>query len=185
MLGQIEVMAVQVTQEMIHNWGWLLAFGVVLLLLGIAAVVRSVKATVVSMVFFGWLLVCASLIEFVDAFMVGRWAGFFLHVLVAILFGITGILMLKKPVITAEAATLLMSLFFLIGGLYQLFASLLIHLPGWGWQALNGVIASVLGVLVLAQWPVSGLWAIGLFVGIDLVFCGWAWIALALVLRKM
>lgn len=185
MLGQIEVMAVQVTQEMIHNWGWFLAFGVVLLLLGIAAVVRSVKATVVSMVFFGWLLVCASLIEFVDAFMVGRWAGFFLHVLVAILFGITGILMLKKPVITAEAATLLMSLFFLIGGLYQLFASLWIHLPGWGWQALNGVIASVLGVLVLAQWPVSGLWAIGLFVGIDLVFCGWAWIALALVLRKM
>jgi uncharacterized membrane protein HdeD (DUF308 family) len=185
MLGQIELMAVQVTQEMIHNWGWFLAFGIALLLLGIAAVVRSVSATVASMLFFGWLLVFASLIEFVDAFMVGRWAGFFLHLLIAILFAITGVLIIKRPVISAEAATFLMSMFFLIAGLYQLFASLWIHLPGWGWQALNGVIATVLGVVVLAQWPVSGLWAIGLFVGIDLILYGWAWIALALALHKM
>lgn len=185
MLSQIEVMAVQVTQEMIRNWGWFLAFGIALLLLGIAAVVRSVAATVASMLFFGWLLVFAGLIQLVEAFMVGRWAGFFLHLLIAILFAITGLLMVKKPVISAEAATFLMSMFFLIAGLYQLFASLWAHLPGWGWQALNGAIASVLGIMVLAQWPVSGLWAIGLFVGIDLIFYGWAWIALALNLHKM
>ena len=170
---------------MIHNWGWFLAFGIVLLLLGIAAVVRSVTATVASMLFFGWLLVFAGIIEFVNAFMVGNWAGFFLHLLVAILFGITGVLMLMKPVISAEAVTLLMSMFFLIAGLYQLIASLWTHLPGWGWQALNGIVASVMGVLLLAQWPVSGLWVIGLFVGIDLIFYGWAWIALALDLHKM
>jgi uncharacterized membrane protein HdeD (DUF308 family) len=72
----IDVVVVQVTPEMIHNWGWFLAFGIVLLLLGVAAVVRSVAATVASMVFFGWLLVFAGVIEFVDAFMVGQWAGF-------------------------------------------------------------------------------------------------------------
>ncbi len=184
MLGPIDVI-VRVTPEMIHNWGWLLAFGIVLLLLGIAAVVRSVAATVVSMVFFGWLLVFASVIQFVDAFMIGNWAGFFLHTLVAILFGITGVLILMKPVISAEALTLLMSMFFLIAGLYQLLASLWTHLPGWGWQALNGTIATLMGVLVLAQWPVSGLWVIGLFVGIDLILYGWAWVALALDLHKM
>jgi uncharacterized membrane protein HdeD (DUF308 family) len=68
MSGAIDVVVVQVTPEMIHNWGWFLAFGIVLLLLGVAAVVRSVAATVASMVFFGWLLVFAGLIEFVDAF---------------------------------------------------------------------------------------------------------------------
>jgi uncharacterized membrane protein HdeD (DUF308 family) len=185
MFGPIDVMIVRVTPEMIHNWGWFLAFGVVLLLLGIAAIVRSVTATVVSMVFFGWLLVFAGLIEFVDAFMVGNWAGFFLHLLIAILFGITGVLIVLKPVISAEAATYLMSVFFLVAGLFQLVYALWTHLPGWGWQALNGIIASVLGVLILAQWPVSGLWVIGLFVGIDLIFYGWSWIALALDLRKM
>jgi uncharacterized membrane protein HdeD (DUF308 family) len=176
---------VQVTPEMIHNWGWFLAFGIVLLLLGVVAVVRSVAATVVSMMFFGWLLVFGSIIEFVDAFMVGHWTGFFLHMLVAILFAMTGLLLVTKPVISAEAVTLLMSMFFLIVGLFQLFASLWTHLPGWGWQALNGILAAVMGILVLVQWPVSGLWIIGLFVGIDLIFYGWTWIRLALDLHKM
>jgi len=185
MLGQIDVLIVRVTPEMIHNWGWFLAFGIVLLLLGIAAIVRSVTSTVVSMVFFGWLLVFAGLIEFADAFMVGKWAGFFLHLLVAILFAVTGVLMLVRPVISAEAATFLMSMFFLFSGLYQLVAALVTHLPGWGWQAVNGVVTSILGFLLLAQWPVSGLYAIGLFVGIDLIFFGWAWVALALDLHKL
>jgi uncharacterized membrane protein HdeD (DUF308 family) len=184
MFGPIEVI-VGVTPEMIHNWGWFLAFGIVLLLLGIAAVARSFTATVVSMAFFGWLLVVAGVIEFVDAFMVGKWQGFFLHLLLAMLFGVVGVLMLVKPTISAEAWTFVMSLFFLVAGLYQLIASAWAHAPGWGWQALNGAIASIMGVLVLAQWPVSGLWVIGLFVGIDLIVYGCAWIVMALKLHTM
>ena len=184
MFGPIDVV-VGATPEMIRNWGWFLAFGIVLMVLGIVAVVRSTTATIASMVFFGWLLVVSSVIQFVEAFMVGRWEGFFLHLLIAILFGIVGLLMVVRPVISAEALTFLMSVFFLLGGLYQLIAAVWTHLPGWGWHALNGIIAAVMGVLILAQWPVSGLWVIGLFVGIDLIFYGWAWIALALDLRKM
>jgi len=184
MFGPIDVI-VGVTPEMIHNWGWFLAFGIVLLLLGIAAVVRAVAATVASMVFFGWLLLFSGAIEFVHAFMVGKWAGFFLHILMALLFGITGALMVFKPVISAEAVTFVMSVFFLVAGLYQLFASMWTHLPGWGWQAVNGIVSAIMGVLVLMQWPVSGLWVVGLFVGIDLIFYGWAWIALAVGLHKM
>ena len=180
-----DVLMFGVTPEMVHHWGWFLAFGIVLLALGIAAIVRSVAATVASMLFFGWLLVLGSIFQFVAAFMVGNWAGFFLHVLVAIVFGVTGILMLTRPVISAEALTLLMSMFFLIAGLYQLIASLWAHLPGWCWQALSGAVTATLGVLVAAGWPVTGLWAIGLFVGIDLVFFGWAWIMLALGLHKL
>lgn len=185
MFGPIDVMVIKSTPDMIHNWGWLLAFGIVLLLLGIAAIVRSFAATVASMVFFGWLLVFVSLIEFLEAFMVGNWAGFFLHLMVALLFGVTGIVMLAKPVISAEAVTLVMSIFFLLGGLYQLISALWTHFPGWGWHALNGSIAAIMGGLLLAQWPVSGLWVIGLFVGIDLILYGWVWIALALTLHKM
>jgi uncharacterized membrane protein HdeD (DUF308 family) len=181
----IDVMIVKVTPEMLHNWGWFLAFGVVLLLLGIAAIVRSFAATVVSMVFFGWVLVFASAVQFVDAFLVGNWAGFFMHLLMAILFVITGLLMLIRPVISAEAATFLMAIFFLIAGSYQLVASLWTHLPGWGWHALNGIVALVMGGLLLAEWPISGLWVIGLFVGIDLIFFGWSWVALALDLHKL
>ena len=184
MFGPIDVV-VGATPEMVHHWGWFLGFGIVLMVLGIVAVVRSTTATIASMVFFGWLLVFSSVIQFVEAFMVGRWEGFFLHLLIAILFGIVGLLMVVRPAISAEALTFLMSVFFLLGGLYQLAAAVWSHLPGWGWHALNGIIAAVMGVLILAQWPVSGLWVIGLFVGIDLIFYGWAWVALALDLRKM
>src|SRR6516165_9964223 len=137
------------------------------------------------MLFFGWLLIIASAIEVVQAVMVGHWAGFFHHLLAAILFGVVGLLLVARPVISAEGLTIFMAMFFLIGGLFQLIASIAVALPGWGWQAADGIITFVLGALVLAQWPVSGLWVIGLFVGIDLIFYGCAWIALALSLRRL
>lgn len=185
-MNGIEVLTVGIPAEMVQNWGWFLAFGIGLVLLGIVAITRSVKATVASVSFIGWVLLIAAGIEVAQAFMVGKWPGFFLHLLAAVLFGVTGGLFVWRTLISAEVATLLMAMFFLMSGLFQLVSSLVIHaLPGWGWQALNGVVTFLLGILVLAQWPASGLWAIGLFVGIDLVLFGWAWVTLALGLHKM
>jgi uncharacterized membrane protein HdeD (DUF308 family) len=185
MMGNIQAIEVQIPHEVVQYWGWFLVFGIGLLALGIAAVVRSVLATVATMLFFGWLLVLASGIEMAQAVLVGHWAGFFHHLLAAILFGVVGLVLVTRPVISAEALTIFMALFFLIGGLFQLIASIAVALPGWGWQAADGIITLILGGLILAQWPVSGLWVIGLFVGIDLIFYGSAWIALALGLRTM
>jgi uncharacterized membrane protein HdeD (DUF308 family) len=183
-LGDVQLQ-VQIPHEIVQYWGWFLAFGIVVLALGVAAVVRSVAATVVSMLFFGWLLVLASGIEIAQAVMVGHWAGFFQHLLAAILFGVAGLLLVMRPVISAEVITVFMAMFFLVGGLFQIIGSIAVALPGWGWQVADGLITLALGLLVLAQWPVSGLWVIGLFVGIDLIFYGGAWIALALALRAM
>ena len=90
MIGNFNTLDVQVPQEIVHYWGWFLAFGVALLLIGVVAIVRSVTATIVSMLFFGWLLALASGIEVVQAIMVGHWAGFFHHLVAAVLFGVTG-----------------------------------------------------------------------------------------------
>jgi uncharacterized membrane protein HdeD (DUF308 family) len=179
-MADVQSLPVPVPHELVQYWGWFLAFGIGLLVLGGIAVARSVTATVVTMLFFGWLLVFASAIEIAQAVMVGRWAGFFHHLLPAILFGVAGLLLVTRPVISAEVVTVIIAMLFLIGGLFQLIGSLAITLPGWGWQAADGIITFILGLLVLAQWPASGLWVIGLFVGIDLIFYGIAWIALAL-----
>jgi uncharacterized membrane protein HdeD (DUF308 family) len=183
MIGNIQSLDVQIPREIIQYWGWFLAFGLGLMVLGIAAVVRAMTATIVSMLFFGWLLVFACGIEIAQAIVVGHWAGFFHHLLAAILFGVVGVLIVTRPLLSAEVATMVMAVFFLIGGLFQLIGSVWVALPGWGWQAADGLITFVLGILVLAQWPASGLWVIGLFIGIDLIFYGAAWIALALGLR--
>ena len=152
-------------------------------LLGVAAVARAVTATVVSMLFFAWLLLLAAAIEVAQAVAVGHWAGFFQHLLAAILFGVTGLIMVMRPLVTAEVLTLFMAMFFLIGGLFQLIGAAWVGLPGWGWHVVDGVITLALGLLVLARWPASGLWVIGLFLGIDLIFYGMAWIVIALGLR--
>jgi uncharacterized membrane protein HdeD (DUF308 family) len=182
-MTEIQALDIRVPAEIVQNWGWFLAFGLALMLLGILAIVRAVAATVVSMLFFGWLLVIAAGIEIVQAIMVGKWAGLFHHWLGAILFGVLGALIVWRPLVTAEIVTLLMGAFFLVAGLFQLITPFLVSLPEWGWHALNGIITLVLGILILAQWPVSGLWVIGLFVGIELIFYGGAWVALALKLR--
>jgi uncharacterized membrane protein HdeD (DUF308 family) len=185
MIGNVQSLDVQIPHEIIQYWGWFLAFGIGLVLIGVVAVVRSVTATIVSMLFFGWLLVLACGIEIAQAIVVGHWAGFFHHLLAAILFGVVGVLIVSRPLLSAEVATVVIALLFLIGGLFQLIGSLWVALPGWGWEAADGLISFVLGILVLAQWPASGLWVIGLFIGIDLIFYGAAWIALALGLRGM
>jgi uncharacterized membrane protein HdeD (DUF308 family) len=183
MMGYIQNLDVQIPKDIIQYWGWFLAFGIALVVLGVLAVGRAVTATIVSILFFGWLLLLASGIEVAQAIVVGHWAGFFHHLVAAILFGVTGFLIVTRPLLGAEVATMLMAVFFLIGGLFQVISSAWVALPGWGWQLADGIITFILGVLVLAQWPVSGLWVIGLFIGIDLIFYGGAWIALALGLR--
>jgi uncharacterized membrane protein HdeD (DUF308 family) len=114
MMGNIQAIEVQIPHEVVQYWGWFLVFGIGLLALGIAAVVRSVLATVATMLFFGWLLVLASGIEIAQAVLVGHWAGFFHHLLAAILFGVVGLMLVTRPVIGAEALTIFMALFFLI-----------------------------------------------------------------------
>ena len=182
-MGNVQTYMIEIPHELVQYWGWFLALGILLVALGIAAIMRAFSATVVSMVFFGSLLLVASGVEIAQAILVGHWAGFFYHLLAAILFGVTGALLVTRPLISAEAVTIVMAMFFIIGGLFQLIGSIATALPGWGWQAADGIIAFTLGVLVLAQWPASGLWVIGLFIGIDLIFYGGAWIALALGLR--
>jgi uncharacterized membrane protein HdeD (DUF308 family) len=184
MLHSICLAIFDVPREMIDSSGWFIALGIALALLGMVAVIRSFAAAVNSMIFFGWLLLTASVAEFVGADMVGHWTGFFLHLLAAILLLVTGLLVLFRPAINPDVATLVMSMFFLIGGLYQVVASWAFPLPGWGWQAFDGVIASAMGIALLIDWPVSGLKAIGLYIGIDLILSGCSWCALAIDLGK-
>ena len=159
LMGNIQSLDIQIPHEIVQYWGWFLAFGIALLVLGVAAVVRSVTATILSMLFFGWLLLLSSGIEIAQAVMVGHWAGFFQHLVAAILFGVVGVIMVTRPLISAEVMTVFMATFFLIGGLFQLIASLAVASPGWGWHVADGIITAILGVL--GSGAMAGLRALG------------------------
>lgn len=173
------------TAALRRNWGWLLALGICLLILGIIAVLDSVLTTVVSMVFFGYILIVAGIIEAVQTFRHRDCGHLFLHALNAVLAIVVGALLLWKPLAGAMVMTLLLAMYFCVAGIFRIVVSFSVRVTGWGWTCLSGVVTLILGILIWAQWPVSGLWVIGLFVGIELIVAGWAQIMTAFAARTL
>lgn len=171
--------------ELRRNWGWLLVLGICLLILGIIAVVDSMLATVVSMIFFGWILVFAGIVEAVQTIRHRGGGHLFLHALNAVLAIVVGALLLWKPLEGAVGLTLLLAMYFCVAGIFRIITALSVRVAGWGWVCLSGVVTLILGILIWIQWPVSGLWVIGLFIGIELIFAGWAQIMTAFAARAL
>lgn len=166
------------------NWGWFLALGILLVLLGSAVISSSYYATVFSIIFFGFFLVAAGIVQIVQAFLAHKWSGLFLSLLVGILYVITGALAVFRPELTAVTLTLWIALFCFAVGLFKMISSLILRFDQWGWVFFNGLITFLLGLMIYTNWPLSGLWVIGLFIGIDLLLSGISWIALSITGRR-
>ncbi|MBN2577898.1 MAG: HdeD family acid-resistance protein [Pirellulales bacterium] len=171
--------------EVRRHWGWFLALGVLMALIGIVALGWSFTTTMVSMVFLGWLLVCSGAIEVAHAFWKRKWSGFFLDLLAGILYGGIGFLILANPCTTAVTLTFMVAVLLLFGGVYRLVAAVTLQPPHEYFVFLNGAVSLLLGLMIWRGWPFDGLWVIGLFVGIDMIFNGLTLVMLALNTRKL
>lgn len=167
-----------------ENWVWFLVFGILLVILGGVAISYSVTTTLFSVVLFGALLATGGVVQFIQAFLARKWSGIFLSVLVGLLYLIAGALCMVQPEMSAITLTLIFSVLCFISGLFKMLTSLLMRFESWGWVFFNGFITMLLGILIYAGWPMSGLVVIGLFIGIDLVLAGWAWIILSIAAQK-
>jgi uncharacterized membrane protein HdeD (DUF308 family) len=168
-----------------RNWGWFVALGVALFVVGLLAISYPVAATVTTVAVFGYLLLIGGMIEIASVVWARGWGGFFLHLLGGLLSLFVGVVLIDRPLIGAEVYTLLMAVFFVASGLFRVFAAAGQRFSGWGWTVLSGAITFLLGVMIWRQMPDSALWVIGLFVGIDLVFNGWSWVMLGLAVRSI
>jgi uncharacterized membrane protein HdeD (DUF308 family) len=104
--------------------------------------------------------------------------------LTGVLYLIAGIFLINNPVGAALGLTLLVAVCLLTGGAVRIVLSLLERFDGWGWVVMNGIVSVLLGAAIWRQWPLSGLWALGLFVGIEMLFSGLSWVMLALAVRS-
>ena len=166
------------------EWWWFLLLGLLLIVSGSIAISSAFLASVAVITLFGFLLVLGGIAQVVAAFWIGRWSGFAISLLAGILYIVVGGLTVARPVEGLEALTLLIGAFLLVGGIFRSVAAMTLRLHHWGWLLLNGLITVLLGLMILADWPESSLWVIGLFVGIDMLFNGWAWVMLSLGLRS-
>jgi uncharacterized membrane protein HdeD (DUF308 family) len=76
-------------------------------------------------------------------------------------------------------------MFLMFDGLFRIVTAISVRYPNWGWMLLNGVVSLVLGIMIWRQWPLSGLWVIGLFVGIQMIFNGWSFVMLAVAAKNL
>ncbi len=167
-------------------WPWFLALGIVMALVGTAAVSYSCLATLTVTVtwIFGFILLGSGIAEFVNAFWVGRWSGLLFHALIGVMYALVGLMIIEQPARAAIQITLVIALFLMFSGALRVVFAAVERFPGWGWVIFNGVIAFALGLMIYKQWPLSGAWVIGLFIGIDLILNGWTWIMLAIALSR-
>ena len=110
----------------------------------------------------------------------------FLHrSLVGILYAVVGFMVVANPAATAISLTMLIAMFLLGEGIFRIVTALSVRYPNRGWMLLQGFVSLVLGIMIWRQWPVSGLWVIGLFVGIQMLFGGWSLVMLGLTAKNL
>ncbi|HWE37476.1 MAG TPA: HdeD family acid-resistance protein [Isosphaeraceae bacterium] len=178
--------ALRAELEALHReWGWYLALGVLLIVLGMIAIAVPWVATAGVVLMFGILLIVGGIAQLVGAVWARRWSGVVWAALAGVLAVVVGLMALRHPAKMSLALTLLIAAYLLVGGTLRIVSAMWLRYAQWGWSAFGGALSVVLGLLIYADLPESALWVIGTFLGIDLLFQGWAWVLLALAVRRL
>lgn len=172
-------------EEVRKHSTWFLAIGIALVILGVVAIGSAVAMTIVSVMFLGWLLILGGLFEVIHGFTRRPWSGFFINLMGGVLYAVAGLVMVANPALAAVTLTLVIAIVLIVAGLFRLFIAFSTPLHHRGWLILNGAISILLGAMIWDSWPVSGLWVIGMFIGIDMVVDGWTEIMLAISARSL
>jgi len=172
-------------EEIRSSWGWFLTLGILFILLGAVCVIGNVTATFGTVLVFGWMLLFSGIFGLVNAFRTYTWQGFLLSLLSALFRGVVGYLLIRYPLAGAASLTLILASFFIVTGVFRAIGAGVLQFPRWGWSVFSGIVSLGLGIMLLAQMPVSSVWFIGFAIGVDLIFDGISLISSATALHRL
>jgi uncharacterized membrane protein HdeD (DUF308 family) len=165
--------------------GWIIALGVVYIIAGIIALGSVVLATVATVFVVGIMMVIAGVAEVINAFQIKTWGRFLLWLLLGALYIVAGLITFENPLLAAAILTLFLGIALIASGIMRIVLAFSMQaVMPWIWVLLSGVITLLLGLVIVAHWPVSSLYILGLFLGIDLVLAGASWIGIGLGLKR-
>jgi len=165
---------------------WLVITGILGILAGAAAIIVPPVATLTITLFIGWILVFSGVVMAVHSWTQRAAGRTWERALQALLALVIGVYMVLFPGSGALSLTLLLVIWFVGSGVLQLIAARRLRgLPGAGWLVFGGVLGIVLAALIAMDLPSSAEWAIGLLVGINLVFWGVRALVAASLLKRV
>jgi uncharacterized membrane protein HdeD (DUF308 family) len=171
--------------ELKKKWGWLLALGLLLIALGTLGVWMSFAMTLATVTLFGALFVAGGVFQLLNAFQLKGWKSVLWHILIALLYIAAGFIIITDPVFASLGLTMALAWILVVVGVLRMFMAFQLRpVRGWIWPLLSGAISMLLGAMILAQWPASGFWVIGLFVAIEMIMNGWSSVFVALAARN-
>jgi uncharacterized membrane protein HdeD (DUF308 family) len=167
-----------------HRWGSLLVLGIVQIIAGSIAIAIPVIASLAAVGMFGAVLIVSAVFQIIHAFRLKQWPRSAWYGLGGLLYAIAGLLVLMYPLNGAFAlAVMIATLFIAEGALRLLFAVNVRPISGWGWVAAAGICSIIVGVILLIGLPATALWVTGLLLGVNLIFTGATYAAIALACR--
>jgi uncharacterized membrane protein HdeD (DUF308 family) len=176
----------QVREGLARSWKPLLAVGVLAILVGCVAILVPAVASVGTAIFIGWILLIAGAFLVAAAFSAHSIGTVVVRLAWAVLTVVVGVWLIVEPHNGTLTLTLVLGIYFLLMGLTRLTVAFLARgQQNAGLVGLSGAAGLLIGILVLAKFPSSADWAIGLLVGIDLIFAGWTLTSVALVGKEL
>ena len=169
-----------------EHWVLFLVEGIILLVLGAAAIIVPVIATLAFTLFIGWLFLISGVVGLITTFWMRNAPGFWWSLLSGVVGIAAGIVLILWPISGTVSLTLLLIAFFLVEGIVTLMYAFehRAQLSGrWGWMLASGIVDLILAGIIFAGLPETATWALGLLVGIILLFGGVAMIGMALAAR--
>ena len=180
MNSKTPLVTVDVNEVLREHWRGLRNTGIVLIVLGVLALVLPLAAALAIELLLGWLLLAGGVVQSVHAFRTPSAARFWWQLGIGVLYTIGGLLLLLNPLQGVLTLTVVLSVLFLLEGVFKLLLALQLRAArGWTWLLVSGLLALVLGVLLLADLPGTAVWALGLMLGINLLIGGMALVSLA------
>ena len=159
---------------------WVTAIGIMMIITGIAAIGFPLVSGLTITLITGFTLVLGGIATAAGGFSLPNWQGKIPILLIGALWAVAGLYLLLQPMEGLFALTIVVAVVFVAEGIFKaVFAFLLRPTFGWGWVLFDGMIALVLGVMLMAQFPSSALWALGVLVGINILISGWSLVMLA------
>jgi uncharacterized membrane protein HdeD (DUF308 family) len=183
----IEAVRRQMAATIHAHWKLFLAQGIVMMVLGVLAVAMPNIATLAVEIFVGWLFFIAGIFRALSVWHSRRMPGFGWSMLSALLAVLLGLILIARPLAGVLTLTMVLLAFFVLEGITAIVVAVQHrdHLTSWGWVLFSGIIDLLLAYLIWQGWPSSASWAIGLLVGINMVFFGLSLLMTALAARLM